>query len=330
WTEKGKGKQEKDQILYMFHASLVIVDEAHRVRSPGIGHWKSPAKMRKDRPSRPIWLVPMSGTIVHSGPTDLLAIMELFYHKSWENEQHPLHVLRPTSLKVGLKLLKNEDKSKGPKRKDFMDRFALALPYVLIRRNEYSLWFGKELIPLPPLYIKDYKTKLPDTYRSAHEQLVARWQTVILGELRAAQRTWDVNQHKPAYAREHLKRPTRITVKNAVNGTGTEISSAARLLRLCSTLPSLAASSHTYPDHKWTNARAEVDFMDTATGKMKEGCILDLEWSEIKRSPKLIALGKLMKMHAGEHCLVMTSFVEVAICTQRVSKSLHSDMSASA
>ncbi|KAL9638254.1 MAG: hypothetical protein Q9204_001569 [Flavoplaca sp. TL-2023a] len=316
WTENHKLKT-KDQKLYMFHAGLVIVDEAHRVKTPAIGHWKSPASMKKDRPSRPFWLVPMSGTIVHSGPTDLLAIMELFYHKSWDDEQHPLHVLRPASLKVGLRLLKNEDESKGPERKDFMDRFALALPYVLIRRNEYSLWFGKELIPLPPLYLKEYTTKLPNAYRSAHEQLVARWQAVILGELRAAQRTWDANQHKPAYLHQHPNRPTRITAKNAVNGTGTEISSAARLLRLCSTLPSLAESSHTYPEHKWTNAMADIQFINTTTGKMKQGCILDLEWSKIKHSPKLIALGKLMKIHPGEHFLVMTSFVEVAICAQR-------------
>ncbi|KAL8899897.1 MAG: hypothetical protein Q9192_001339, partial [Flavoplaca navasiana] len=87
----------------------------------------------------------------------------------------------------------------------------------------------------------------------------------------------DANQHKPAYLREHPNRPTKITAKNAVNSTGTEISSTARLLRLYSTLPSLAESSHTYPEHKWTNAMADIQFIDTTTGKMKQGCILDLE-----------------------------------------------------
>ena len=43
--------------------------------------------------------------------------------------------------------------------------------------------------------------------------------------------------------------------------------------------------------------------------------------AKIRTSPKLLALKQIMKKHPGEYMLVMTSFLEVAICVQRVSKS---------
>lgn len=81
-----------------------------------IFHHSSGADPRSARPGSSqlnFWLVPMSGTILHSTPRDIIAPVSLLYHIGWENPSYPLHCLRPSNLEAFYNLLWKEAKIKS-------------------------------------------------------------------------------------------------------------------------------------------------------------------------------------------------------------------------
>ncbi len=187
------------------------------------------------------------------------------------------------------------------------------LPNFLIRRCEESLWFGYELVELKKLHRFKHTGQFPVSYMSAFEAITINWQQAVLKKLEEQQGNWDSNKHLAGFIRVHPQHSTAVNSNMAFT--------SARLLRLCSCLPYLAVSSHTH-NQKYTNSAIEAMCMDTKTGRMKDGCVLNHDYAILKStSPKLRVIARILKDHEGANVLTMSSFTEMTLVTERVSLS---------
>ncbi|KAL8659728.1 MAG: hypothetical protein Q9226_000284 [Calogaya cf. arnoldii] len=306
-------KVVKTDKIMEFQCGFAIVDESHRITTPGSGHWRALERMRKDRPYLRFWSCFLSGTMLHTSPKDLAAAISIISSLSWQDERHTLYPLRVDRLKEISNLLETQgtDPSADEKTDAFVDAFKRLLHRVLIRRNENSTWFKKSLIDLKPLEMRRVNVKFPEEHRGAHDSLVAKWTAKMKLKLAKDQAEWDKNQHRPAYRRDNPVRPDSLA-------SGTVFSSSnARRLRLTSTLPSLAANLPKYADQIWRNKEIVQNCLDKDTGTMKSGCVLDQEWGNLRKDPKIVKMLKVLADHHDKPFLILSFSAEVLLLCER-------------
>ena len=83
---------------------------------------------------------------------------------------------------------------------------------------------------------------------------------------------------QPNYIRAYPNQP------ESLDARGVFSASNARILRVTSVLPSLASHLPNYPNQRWTNAEVEIACIDKSPEMMRTRWILDLEWSNVRRS----------------------------------------------
>ena len=308
-----KRKIVETETVYRFQCGFAIVDECHGVKSIGLGMWRSLRKMRDSRPDYRFWLMAMSGTIINSDPLDIAAPIDILCDASWNDPNHKYYHFRP----AGLRKLANTVArciGKAEARKELteaIDTFANILPDFLMRRHEMSNWHGHDLVKLEKLHRAKVKTLFPPEFLEAFNSIVTNWKSTILEKLQRRQENWDKNQYLDSFRRNNPERPTAVDSGQAF--------AAARLLRLCSCLPYLAASSHGH-EQKWTNNEVEKECMNRSDGRMREGCVLDNDYATLqKTSTKLKAITGLLEKHKGANVLIMSSFTEMVLVVERVS-----------
>ena len=269
----------------------------------------------------------MSATLINSDLLDILGATEIIGSAKWNLPDHPFNALSAASLK---KMKKEIDKGQTETDTErpvpsilqtassAIQRFAANLPKILVRRHENSRWFGNRLLELPTLSQHVINVHFPNGFLPFYETMVDDWKAKNLDSLQEAQQAWDKNRHSNAYLRQHPERPGSLDSK--------DVFSKARMLRVCSNIPYLikllspSNPSSTGSKFKWTNVGVRSECEGTK-GLLKRGCFLDLYYDSIfSNSPKVKAIGQILKRHKHSPAVIMTSFPEFILIIKRVSR----------
>ena len=316
-------KREKKTTLEPYtelHAAFWVVDESHFVKNINKGPWKFSETMKAQQPDCRPWTLAMSGTMISAFPTDIIGSVSVMSSDSWKKPDHPLHHLRPDGLiaaqKAMTKHVNNPTKDTKNEADQAVNIFRLQVANMLMRRHDGSRWEGERLISLPALHSCRAFCPFPAQYRVAYDNMTKTWSAANIELLKEKQATWDQNKHDDKYLKDHPDRPESLRAESVFN--------LSRLLRLCANLPYLTILVPTIDKEiqRWTNEAVLRKCEDKATGRIKQGCILDQYYAKlVQHCPKLAAIAKILTSpkHLGAAVLIMSSFPEFLLVLERVS-----------
>ncbi|KAL8798354.1 MAG: hypothetical protein Q9182_006733 [Xanthomendoza sp. 2 TL-2023] len=312
--QEGKIRFNEEQKIGRFHCGLAVIDEVHNTKGVGKGPFAPLQAMRTQRPSQRFWFVAMSGTIVAETPDDIAASLSIIGHEDWAADNHPLHPFSVQGLHDLTRSLNAwiddpTNEKKRSKSRESIDAFAVLLPRFLIRRTEDSTWMGQLLVNLPPRYDRVETVPFPAEFEVALQDVAKQWAEGQLAKLKRMQATWDEKSANKTWLARNPTRPDKLGRNMAFD--------AARMLRCCSILPYMAVLCKNHPEQEWTNNGVASTCIEPATGRMRQGSILDEAYLELRKSPRIVHAASCIKAHQCPPTLVSSSFTEVILVFER-------------